>query len=177
MSAKWGKNLFIVFCSVNNLFATFHSLSNLVILFIIYKTNLKKTCLKSCLKRDKCFQGFPLCYVQGISWKRFPRLPVCTRDRLIVSIEWVYTSGTFHIKSAVVPHTCLSFTFEHPLCFAGWWSCVGAEQGHVVPGAPRHLQLHNGPLRLTAPLRSRSRPALAFDINPKVWFIINYPKL
>ena len=38
----------------------------------------------------------------GISWKRYPQLPVCTRDRYMVSIEWVYTSSTFYMKSAVV---------------------------------------------------------------------------
>ena len=40
--------------------------------------------------------------ILGISWKRYPQLPVCTRDRKIVSIEWMYTSSTFYIKSAVV---------------------------------------------------------------------------
>ena len=35
--------------------------------------------------------------------KKFPRaqIPVCTRDRYIVSLEWVYPPGTFFMKSAV----------------------------------------------------------------------------
>ena len=36
--------------------------------------------------------------------KKVPKLPVCTRDRLIVSIERVYTPSTFYMKSAVGQH-------------------------------------------------------------------------
>ena len=33
--------------------------------------------------------------------KKVPQLPVCTMDRLIVSIERVYTPSTFYMKSFV----------------------------------------------------------------------------
>ena len=33
--------------------------------------------------------------------KKVPQLPVCTRDRYIVSIERVYTASTLYMKSAV----------------------------------------------------------------------------
>ena len=39
--------------------------------------------------------------IQGISWKRYPQLSVCTRNRSIVSIERVYTQSTKYMKSAV----------------------------------------------------------------------------
>ena len=41
-------------------------------------------------------------YMPGISWKRYPQLPVCTRNRYIVSIERVYTPSTFYMKSAYI---------------------------------------------------------------------------
>ena len=40
--------------------------------------------------------------IQGISWKKYPQLSVCTRDRKIVSIERVYTPSTLYMKSAVL---------------------------------------------------------------------------
>ena len=36
-----------------------------------------------------------------ISWKSYFKLPVCTKDRYIVSIERVYTPSTFNMKLAV----------------------------------------------------------------------------
>ena len=33
--------------------------------------------------------------------KKVPQLPVCTRDRQIISIERVYTPSTFYMKSPV----------------------------------------------------------------------------
>ena len=46
---------------------------------------------------------FRMCYRK---WNRLPQLPVCTRERYIVFIEWVYTPGTFYIKSAVPRPPC-----------------------------------------------------------------------
>ena len=42
-----------------------------------------------------------LIHLPGISGKRYPQLPECTRDRYIVSIKLVYTHSTFCMKSIV----------------------------------------------------------------------------
>ena len=39
--------------------------------------------------------------IRGISRKRYPHLPVCTRDKQVVSIEREYIPSTFYMKSAV----------------------------------------------------------------------------
>ena len=40
-------------------------------------------------------------FVTGDFMKKVPQLPVCTRDRQIVSIERVYAPSTFYMKSSV----------------------------------------------------------------------------
>ena len=41
------------------------------------------------------------CIKTGDFMSKVPQLPVCTRDRSIVSIERVYTQSTKYMKSAV----------------------------------------------------------------------------